>query len=290
MRNRSAWLRGLMNNLNYPEKAVTVLLEAYETMRAAPQLEQALAVYENNWMFDYRALLSQITHAGDACGIPEETAHMVFVLCMAEHMKRLYQQRDIPEEMYWDAMCDTRCKLLECRQIRGVWGTFVAHWYDRFFLLTRFAIGRLQFEPALSPGDFQWEGDSVKQGEPVIKVHIPSSGPLRQDACVDAFRRAGKWFAPLFPNGGVLFFCASWLVSPDHVRMLPPESNIRKFMDFFHIFPGNRTVEKDLWRIFGSMDTDPERLPRDTGLRRGYAEALERGEIPVMGYGIFRNE
>ena len=41
---------------------------------------------------------------------------------------------------------DMKWKMLECYEIHGVYGNFVGHWYDGFFNLTRFGLGRLQFE------------------------------------------------------------------------------------------------------------------------------------------------
>lgn len=288
---RKNWLFYVMERLEYPEDAVSCIVDAYEKIHGSADgdriLENALTVYENDWMHDFEALLRQLKPISAICGLREETVDLVFLLCMAEHLRSLYEVRGLSEELYWNSMLDTRYKLLECWMIRGVWGTFVAAWFGRFFQMTRFAIGRLQFEPSQSGVELQWNGRKIAVGDTVVGIHIPSAGPLDSEACLDSFRRAAEFFAPLYPDGEVPFCTHSWLLSPDHFEILPENSNIRKFMDFFHIFPSDHTVEGDLWRIFGTEKPDLADLSKDTGLQRSYARALESGRMPVMGKGVF---
>ena len=227
----------------------------------------------------------------DLCGVAKETAALVFVIALTEHLQELYRQKSIPEEIFWNSMLDIKCKMMECKQVRGIWGTFVAHWYGRFFLLTRFGLGRLQFEPYFVPETLESEEIKLSKGELVIKFHIPSAGPLKMEDCEEAFQKAVEFYGHLFPTGEVTFYCESWLLAPEHKNMLPPQSNIRKFMDFFTIFPTGKSMAGNLWRIFGK-DVKPEdtNLPTDTSLRRIYADTLARGECPTVGIGAFRRK
>lgn len=288
---RKNWILFVMEKLVYPEDAVNCIADAYDKIRGSEEgnriLEQALAVYENDWMHNFENLTGQARPIAAMCDLREETVYLVILLCMSKHLKELYEARGLSEDLYWNAMRDTRYKLLECRTIYGIWGTFVAAWFSRFYTLTRFAIGRLQFEPWQINADFQLNGRRIAAGETVVNVHIPSAGPLDREVCLDAFRKAAEFFAPLFPDGEVTFYTSSWLLSPDHTQILPESSNIRGFMKFFHIIPGERTVEHDLWRIFGTEKPDLTALPKDTGLRRCYAQAIENGRMPVVGKGVF---
>lgn len=291
MNQRKAYLLSFMRSYDYPEAAVKTVLWAWDTVCADPvsakRMEQAIAIYEADQLFAFREQLEHLALISRRTGIPGETVDLLYVMSLTAHLEKLYEARNLPHQVYRDSMLDIRCKLLECRQVRKLWGLSVGYWYERFFLLTRFALGRLQFELRCAGSPAEQGGYRVEAGDLWVNIHIPSSGPLTRELCEESFRQAYTWFLPLFPDGFVPFQCNSWLLSPEHAHMLPPESNIRRFADFFHVCPAGRSVEKDLWRIFG-IETDNRSLyPRDTALRRVYAEALDRGEMPNAGRGIF---
>ncbi|MBR5619688.1 MAG: hypothetical protein IKW76_08130, partial [Clostridia bacterium] len=70
---------------------------------------------------------------------------------------------------------------------------------------------------------------------------------------------------------------------------LPPQSNILKFMDCFDIISSaDSEVFNDKWRIFANYkDAEPADLPRDTSLRRAFADRLLAGGKTGSGWGIF---
>jgi hypothetical protein len=291
MEQRKENMLAFMAHYEFPTAAVKTVLWAWETLlkdeKSRKTLEQAFLIYENDWMFDHKAQLDALIPAAQRCRIPRETVHLVYILGLMEPLRVKYARAGIPEAVYWNSMLDVRCKLLECRQVRKLWGLSVAYWYERFLLLTRFALGRLQFELKLAPVSMEREGLRVEAGQPVVNMHIPSCGPLNREACEESFRRAYGWFRPAFPDGCIPFFCSSWLLAPEHPDFLPADSNILKFMDFFKISPTESTVEGNLWRIFGTESLDVSCFPRDTGLRRAYGDVLDRGEMPHVGRGIF---
>ena len=291
MEQRKENMLAFMAHYEFPTAAVKTVLWAWETLlrdeKSRKTLERAFLIYENGWMFDHKSQLEILIPVAQRCRIPVETVHLVYILGLMEPLRQRYAQRGIPEDVYWNSMLDVRCKLLECRQVRKLWGLSVAYWYERFLKLTRFALGRLQFELRFAPMDMERGSLRVEAGQPVVNMHIPSCGPLNREECEESFRRAYKWFLPAFPGGCIPFYCGSWLLAPEHETMLPPESNIRKFMDFFRLYPTESTVEGNLWRIFGTESKDFSIFPRDTGLRRIYAEALDRGEMPHVGKGVF---
>ena len=290
MNRRKEYLLPFMRSYDYPEAAVKTVLWAWDAVCADPvsarRMAEALAIYEADQLHDFKGQLEQLKLIALRTGVPNETVDLLYVLNLTAHLEKRYADRGLPYPVYRDSMLDIRCKLLECRQIRKLWGLSVAYWYERFFLMTRFALGRLQFETRLSPCAMERDGRRVEQGDLIINIHIPSSGPMTPALCEESFRQAYDWFKPLFPDGVVPLACFSWLLSPEHESMLSPQSNIRRFMDFFRRYPMDIPVTGNLWRIFGMETDDWSLYPRDTALRRAYGETLDRGVIPNMGKGI----
>ena len=64
---------------------------------------------------------------------------------------------------------------------------------------------------------------------------------------------------------------------------------IRKFVSDFELIYSHETEEfDDIWRVFGRYAGLPyNELPRDTALRRAYAEWLCAGNKSGVGLGVF---
>ena len=186
---------------------------------------------------------------------------------------------------------DMKWKMLECYEIHGVYGNFVGHWYDGFFNLTRFGLGRLQFElcPFEGKEDCEVDGVQIHPGDTVINMHIPSAGPMKPELLDDAFAQAEVFFKEHFPKDYTVFGVESWLIDPDLVRILP-EGNMKAYADRFHLVAAEKseTIFPDGWRVFGAeWKKKPEELPRKTGLQRAIADYLQQGGKLGSGYGIF---
>ena len=74
-----------------------------------------------------------------------------------------------------------------------------------------------------------------------------------------------------------------------HRKMLPPESNIRRFQDDYALYETYEDKEgHDLWRIFGKLyDGNPETLPENTSLQKAYKKWLLEGRVPGAGRGFW---
>jgi hypothetical protein len=146
----------------------------------------------------------------------------------------------------------------------------------------------LQFEINVAVAETPSPYKNLQPGDRFVGIHIPALGPLKQEDCRDAFIKASKFFAPAFKDGVVPFRTGSWLIAPEHREMLKPDSNIMKFMDFFHITPYDKTVEGDFWRIFNTKECDDvDKLPADNSLRRAYIKAIKENKMPHLGIGVF---
>lgn len=293
MLDRLDYLNTFMRENEYPKEAVECLGQNYHKIclnsEAAYIFEQTLRFYESDKVFDYGNWLKKMGKVAEICEIPVESATLLLVLSMSKHLKEKYELHGIDLQIYKDSCMDFKAKLLECKKNKDIWGTYVGPWFNRWFDLTRFALGRLQFEIAYAWCTVEGTYKTVNAGQAVVNMHIPSLGPLIYEDCRESFIRAYEFFKPYFPDEIVPFFCASWIISPSHEAMLGSGSNLRKFMTFFKIREGEGTVEKALNDyVFGPADlTDVDALPENTSMQRAYKEVLKKGEMPHIGAGVF---
>ncbi len=208
-------------------------------------------------------------------------AQMIFYMALLPALEKKYGEKNLPEDYFDRVLFDLRAKLLECKTVYDIWGSFVAVWFSRFFHFTLFGIERLEFAPYHADYDYEGQGVSIKKGDFVIDVHIPSGAPLSHGAVMRSYRKAAEHF------GTNVFVCESWMLYPAHSEMLKDCPNLMAFYrDYDVVESGQHTG--DLWRIFGAdHEKSPEDLPTDTTLRCVYAERLQAG-LPVgWGKGIF---
>lgn len=219
------------------------------------------------------------------------TLHFYFLMGSTEGLQKKYKEAGLPESLFWHTIADLRYKLLECKDVYGLWGTFVAGWYPGFFDMTRFALGRLQFEWAGFPLErYENHGVSLHKGDRVLNMHIPSCGPLTKEARMDAYRQAYRFFDRETAGAPLPMMCESWLLYPGHRDFLPAGSNILDFLNDFDILE-KRDMDKenfgDLWRIFGRDYTLPAgELPTDTTLRQVYRDRLLSGKPVGLALGV----
>ena len=291
------FIAGFMKRYNYPQEAQSeftrVLKRLDDDASFGAAFDAAGAEYTiPDAPCSLGSVLDNFTSVAGEYGENEYTLHFVFLLTLTEPLKKLYEQRGIGEDIYYATMDDLRCKLIECIKCEEVPGTFVGGWFDGFFRLRRFAYGRFQFEE--SPYDFNLDytcscGKVLKKGDFALGFHIPSSGiPLTDEVRLDAYKKAYNAYKDRFPDGLAVFRCGSWLLYPRHREFLPENSNILKFMDDFEIccweekqgFPNG-------WRVFDKdSDLPYDKLPRDTSLRRAYADWLLSGHNGGDGCGV----
>ena len=89
--------------------------------------------------------LEELTALANEMGISEYTLHYVFFMICSEVLLERYREEGISEDIYWNTIVDLRCKAYECKENYGIWGTFVEGWFDRFYRMERFGLGRFQF-------------------------------------------------------------------------------------------------------------------------------------------------
>lgn len=284
----------LMTRLDFPADAQTVLLAVLDRIGgdtvAAAWLGRLMAQYDESERCAYRQMLADIRAMGEALGLHEYTVSLLLFLCLGEKLRARYAERGIDEAVYYASMADLRYKLEECRLVHGEVGSFVASWFSGFFDLTRFALGRLQFEIIKTKQDYTVGGELLPAGSRAINIHIPRTGTrLDHGEVLDAYRRAATWFAGEFADQPITFTCSSWMLDPWHLTVLAPTANMTAFYrDFAIVESGSYDNYNSIWRLFDCAWTgDPNALPGDSSLRRAYIERIRRGEPTGWGRGFF---
>lgn len=287
-------MRELMEKAHFPEDIIEEVLERENELkqnggwsRISDMAEVIMQELSGGKALQEK--LQEVESWEKELGFHKYTLDLLVLLCCWEILESRYKEQKMPMDIFYDSLDDMRCKLLECRDVYGVSGIFVGFWYDRFFDMSRFALGRLQFELETYPFEeaYTKNGVTVKKGDTVINMHIPSSGPLYKEEVDEAFNRAAEFYKEKFPDGTIVFVADSWLLDPDLVKLLP-KGNVQDFAQRFALIH-TKKCEKfmDGWRVFGSeWEKEPQNLPRRTKLQRAAADYLQQGGRLGEGYGV----
>ncbi len=285
------YLQHFLTNGGYEADDAAYLLAVYDRMAAdktaAQCVSQAMAEYDND-ACDYGRLITLADEAAASIGVHEYTAELLFYMLLSKTLLARYRERGIDEAIFWNSMLDLKYKLDECKVVKGVKGSFVAFWFEGFFNLTRFALGRLQFEVVPFGHTYEKDGKQLLPDSKVINVHIPRTGtPLLSEECEAAYKQATAFFAEEL-DGNIAFVCYSWLLYPENETILGEASNIVRFMKRYDVFKwGVDKNKRDLWRLFDTDESHPDRLPTDTTARRLYARHIRGGGKLGWGHGVF---
>lgn len=290
------YLSWFFTEFGYDAADTSHLLAAYDKLTGHSEAKDlffgAIATYEADCDCDYNALTAQVKKAGRLTDVHNHTADLLLYLCLTRKLRQRYAERGIDDAIWHDTVLDLKYKLEECKHVRGVCGMFVAFWMPGWFKMTRFALGRLQFEIVDFGREYQKDDITLGKDSKVLNMHIPRSGqPLSKELYEDSFARAKQFFAGQLPSGQcpdgkVPFVCHSWLLYPRMNEFVSESSNVRKFMEEFEILSWDDSDGESLWCLFDTAERNPDRLPTNTSLRRAFVERLRSGGRVGWGYGI----
>ncbi len=281
-------ITNIAKSIGFSDEDIAVLSKAYADMSSCKGWETALSSASDRLFGiqegSYREPLDGVIQES---GIHRYTADMVLLLLCAPHLLDLYRSKGISEEIYHDTLTDLRYKLDECKRVDGICGTSVGYWFVDYYRCKRFALGRLQYETFEFPHK-TYKG-LIKQGDTVLKCHIPSSGPLRTEDVIASLKKAYAFYPELINNGILPVYCSSWLLYPPTAALYGDGSNLRKFFDMFDTVeqkedPANR----EYWRIFNTPYS-PEALsqaPEATSMQRAFKKYLSEGRAMGNGQSI----
>jgi hypothetical protein len=263
-----------MSLAGFPTDAVQYLITNEKILFQIPDAEEKITQAVSAVCTDGAEFLPLMEALAQESGVDRYAVDMLILLRAAIPMRESYRARGISDEVYRDTISDLRNKLIECKKLKGEWGTFVAWWLADYFRLKRFALGRMQYEIV----DYE--------GKKALNCHIPSGSPLEHEAVMASLRKAYEFFPQVHGDGVLTVVCGSWILYPPHRELFLEGSNLRRFVDLFTVTQSNPDPQnRSLWVIFyqsfseGCIDS----LPTDTSLRRRFVEYLRAGNS--MGYG-----
>lgn len=294
MKKQKQYVKDLMAQLTFPSDAQKTFLDAFDTIAgdeaAASRFSRVLEQYEESEHCPYGPMLDEVKAIGETLGIHEYTVSLLLFLCLAEILRCRYAERGLEEQVWHDSLMDLRYKLEECRLVFRINGSFVASWFPGFFNLTRFALGRLQFELVKTPQTYTVGNTILPAGSKAINIHIPRTGTkLSHTEVLRSYQLAAEHFADAFQGQPMVFICHSWLLDPWNLTVLSPESNLAAFYrDFQIVATGDFQGYGEMWRLFDCLCTENiTDLPKDSSLRCAYAGRMQRGETIGWGMGLF---
>jgi len=268
----------IMDLAEFPEEARECFEALYLKINSDEKLSKKLCELEVSYLSGESTSAAREELAA-ATGENIHTLEMLLLLCCAVTLREIYADRGYSEDIFLGVLTDLRCKLLECRRVRGAWGTFVFSWFFRFYNCTRFPLGRLQFETKESNYDYK---DAIRVGDTLYNCHIPSSGPLTPESVEESLRLAYEFYGI---EGVMPVVCHSWLLYPQHYGLFG--ANTRAFADRFDVIDvDEQTDNSDAWRVFGTESNDLEAFPQETSLQRNFYRYLKDGNKMGNGYGV----
>lgn len=243
-----------------------------------------------NFRREYRQLLRQDETAflERLSRQPEANAlALALFLDEAAGQKEAWDERGLPENIYFDTMRDLTVWYRECVRRTGAPGLVQWEWLLHSLRGRLVRLGRLQFQPKRLEESLTAGGRVCAAGTPVLGVHIPADGRMEPEAVRDSFRRALEFFRP---KEYAAFCCHSWLLSPVLQQLLPSGSNILYFQSLFCIYardPNDRQTEE---RVFGAVCDDVSEYPEETSLQKSVKAFLLAGGQTDVGKGILWRE
>jgi hypothetical protein len=280
---------------DYTPEAIVSLTADMEKVTASPEAsvcyQRQIDNYRTTDQVERTSLNEDVKSAAASAGISEKASLLLQYILLTEHMEELYQQKNISEQVYFDTVRDLSFKNRECQNVYHVWGLFT-DWFIGFLNLKMFALGRLQYQHDrynISNEPYTKGGVKLIKGEtPALSIHIPSDGRLDMEDVIKSFRLAYEFFPEYRQNGKLIMQCSSWLLYPAMHDFMTPGSNLSRFQECFDILRSSTDPKFDnCWRLFNVFYTgDSSLLPRDTTLRRQYAEYLDKGGIAGSGSGV----
>ena len=275
----------IMTLIEFPREAADYFEEVFAKVEGdkalMSQLDELEAQYYES--FNGEDLENKLKQLSEDSGYSKYTIDMHLAVYACIRLRNMYHEKGYTDEFFAHNMKDLTYKLIECKKLHDVWGTFVFPWFDGFYKMTRFTLGRLQYEKRGIDFDY---GDIKKKGDEVVNIHIPSAGPLTPESVKESLKTAYNFFGPNYGDR-LIFMCHSWLLYTPTANLYPNDSNMRKFYDVFEIIHNQEEPnDYDLWRVFYVNTKDYKTLPHETRLQSSFYDYLNAGNHFGNGFGV----
>lgn len=291
------YLEAFFEKFDYSWDAQEALFAAYDAIDACPEAQERfralLRQYADDIGCDMDRMIAEAGELAGQVGAHEYTVKLLLFLCLSRSLRFYYLEEGLDAEIWYACMRDLKYKAIECKLVKGVWGSFVSSWFIGFFKMTRFAFGKLQFELIPLGADYAKNGWNLTSESRVVNVHIPRTGGRLDEANLRfSYAQAAAFFKKRYGLEQIAFVCSSWLLFPRNLEVLSAQSNLRAFIsDYDLIAQGEYADYAEVWRLFDQdYEGDVEKLPQDTSFRRAYADWIRRGLKTGWGRGVYPYE
>ena len=288
------YVNSLMLRLEFPSEHIGYLSDVCARLRDgyAKFVDSRLPLLFESDNDKLTEVQTQLKYIAEEMDVNPYTLDLLFLLCGCEELEKKYYTAGYGEKLFLDTMKDLKYKLDECLEVEGVAGVFTYGWFLDYYRMKRFYLGRFQFEFIEFPKfAFSVNGYTVRKGEKVLNMHIPSNGiSLTDEVRLGAYKEAYEFFKKDFPKGYIPMYCNSWLLYPENEKIFPENSNLLKFMhDFAIVDGGDLDGFAVQWRVFGIKEGEIpyEDLPENSSLQRAMKKWIVVNRHHGAGHGIF---
>lgn len=194
--------------------------------------------------------------------------------------KELYGEMRMDDAVFYATMgCFSRY-VKEHMESYGIYGFDRSIWTYRHTSMAIFRLGELEFEKRVYNGeDKAINGETVlRRGDNTLSIHIPSDAKLTAENCRKSYEAAMEFFDKYYPDFGFdVFYCSTWLLSPNLKYVLPQGSNILNFQKDFELcsFETESTGYKK-W-VFKNPNLNVDDYPENTSLQRNIKQYVKNG-------------
>lgn len=282
------YLQELAKKIRMPEAAAKAVLEQMSSLDLDTVNTLCSLLTDASVSFHEKAdKIQQIssTQGGDLrCVLLYMTA--------AGQVKKRYQEKGIPDDIFYDSMNSMVEKMETFYKFHGRWGSASIMWTIRHLSFSMFRCGRLAFCIVThSEPDVVYGGKTyLRTGEPYLAIHIPDNDPFGHDLVLSSYDKARWLFKTYFPEQSrdIRYFrCRSWLLFDGLKELLPPTSNILSFQRDFELVDQLETPPDDvLNRLFGEVKEELDEYQPVTSLQVNTIRYLKAGKKLGAGVGF----
>lgn len=198
--------------------------------------------------------------------------NLLSYLYICEEVAEKYREMDISEEILVDTLYDTVLWTRNWSKVKGEIYLGELGWLRNHVSLRLHKLGRLQFCRGRCEHDIPELG--VKEGDPVLEIHIPAVGPLTPGECERSITRAKEFYARFYPEYDYkCFTCHSWLLDSSLKELLGEGSNILRFASMFTVT--HEEVSDAIFKYVFKWDTRRDTL-QDAVPASSFAERVKK--------------
>jgi len=104
------------DEFKYPAEAKECFLDAFDKVSACEETAgEFMGLVEAYDLGD--DLLDKLTNLAEKCGVHKFTLHLLYFICLSKRLRELYEENNLPYEIYYDTVSDLKWKLMECHHV-----------------------------------------------------------------------------------------------------------------------------------------------------------------------------